>query len=95
MTTTIRNIVSDLYLDNTITEYTVRPDGTIRAEIGGASTIFEVGPDLDPEHPELDDTTKGYVWTCYADGNACDWGGDDTLETLAATIKRLANLRRL
>jgi len=90
----IRDIISTLYVDDIIiSDYEILPDGGIKVLVGGDT--LEVGPDLDPEHPELDAEARGYIWALYdGDGssnNAVDHGGDYTVDTLAATIKRLAD----
>lgn len=88
---TIRDIISTLYVDDIITDYEVLPDEHIWVLLRGYT--LHVGPDLDPEHPELHAEARGYIWALYDGdtGSAVDCGGDDTVDTLAATIKRLAD----
>ena len=89
-TTTIREIIQQLYIDDVIADYLVRvyPD-CIRVDLHDGGWI-EVDADLDPAHP--DDDPTGYVWTAYAaDATPCGTGGDSELSTLADIIRRLAS----
>ena len=90
MSTTIREIIGQLYVDDVIADYHVRPDCSIRCDLHDGGCI-EVGADLDPEHPENDPEATGYIWTAYAaDDTPCGTGGDSDLSTLAETIRRNA-----
>lgn len=86
---TIREIMREMFADEVIADYRVLPY-YIRAEFATGSWLA-VSPDTDPENP--DRYANGYCWTVYTeDSEPTAYGGDETTETLADTIRKLSLL---